>query len=513
MKGRRVSVIITDLDNTLFDWVDLWHRSFRAMLDRLVLDSGIAEDVLIPEFKSIHEKYGTAEYAFSIEELPSLRAKYPGEDLVKRFDEAIHAYRLARKSALSLYPSVAETLETLKDGKCLLIGYTESLSFYTGYRVRKLGLDRILDYLYSPPDHDLPGRAKPQELRRYPERHYELRRTVHRHIRKGETKPDPRVLLEIIRGVGASPSEAIYIGDSLMKDVAMAQKAGVIDVWAKYGVAQNRGDYQLLRKVTHWTAQDVEREKRLGAENVKPQHVLESVFGEVLELFEFGSFLDKSHAHVSFVVDIWKETVDVQQHFNDLELRIRNYALTVMAGVLGLGAYAVKESLQIVVRTHKLSGGALLLFVSTFLWLAFYFMDRFWYHKLLYGAVDHGRSIENRWKEVLPELSLTDSIGRYSPLRLGRFEMHTPRKIDLFYLVGVLFLLVLSFLAQSVVRPDGNAPAAHVTDVASAPRPTNATPPTGYASPIGPSPAMRGSGKADKENQMQKGSSGEGPSK
>ena len=480
MKGRRISVIITDLDNTLFDWVDLWHRSFRAMLDRLVLDSGIPEHILLPEFKSIHEKHGTAEYAFSIEELPSLRAKYPGEDLVMKFDGSIQAYRIARRSALSLYPSVSETLETLKDKKCLVIGYTESLSFYTGYRVRRLGLDRVLDYLYSPPDHELPGRIAPHEVRRYPERHYELRRTVHRHIRKGEAKPDPRVLLDIIRDVGASPSEAIYIGDSLMKDVAMAQKAGVIDVWAKYGVAQNRGDYELLRKVTHWTAQDVEREKRLRAEDVKAQYVLEASFSEVLELFEFGPFLNKSQAHLSLVVDVWKETVDVQQHFNDLELRIRNYALTVMAGMLGLAAYALKESLQIVVHGHRVSGAALLLSASAFLWLAFYFMDRFWYHKLLYGAVDHGRSIENRWKDALPELSLTDSIGRHSPIKIGPFEMHTPRKIDLFYGVGVLFLFGLVLLAQFLVRPDTNSPG---QDAAPTPHSISATPPAGGISP------------------------------
>lgn len=474
----RFSVLITDLDNTLFDWVDVWYRSFKAMLDQLVLDSGIPKETLIADFKSVHEKHGTAEYAFSIEELPSLLATFPGEDLTDKFDSAIAAFRAARASALRLYPTVSETLEQLKDKRCLVVGYTESMSFYSRYRVRKLGLDRILDYLYSPPDHELPAGFAREDIRRYPPEQYELRRTVHRHIPSGELKPNPKVLLDIIRDIGAIPSEAIYIGDSLMKDVTMARNAGVADVWAKYGIAQNREEYELLRKVTHWTSKDVEREKALKQEDIKPSCVLESNLGEVLERFEFQPFLDKSPRRARLAVDVWKKTVDVQQHFNDLELRIRNFALTVLAAILGLAAYAVKEQLRGTVGGHVFSVAAALLFSAEFPWLAFYFMDRFWYHRLLYGAVDQGRFIEKRWSTALPELSLTDSIGKYSPVKLpfGKWKIHTPRKIDIFYCVGIVFLLLLSFLASrtaSISAPVESRTTDVHSQISSTPLPTN----------------------------------------
>lgn len=48
-----------------------------------------------------------------------------------------------------------------------------------------------------------------------------------------------------------------------MKDVAMAQKVGVVDVHAAYGVVQHRPEYDLLRRVSHWTADDVECERGL----------------------------------------------------------------------------------------------------------------------------------------------------------------------------------------------------------------------------------------------------------
>lgn len=450
---QSVSLVILDLDNTLYDWVDFWHKSFKAMLDRLVQDSGIPEETLLEDFKQIHQKHGTAEYAFAIEELPSLQTKYAKEDLTAKFDGAIQSYRSARKQALRLYDDVEETLQILKDKGCLLVAYTESMAFYTNSRVKKLGLDRILDYVYSPPDHELPNGKNANAIRYYADDYYLLRRTVPRNIAKGELKPNPKILLDILKEVGGTPHETIYVGDSLMKDVAMAKSAGVTDVWAKYGAAQNRPEYELLKKVTHWTAKDVERERKMKVEHLNPSHVLETNFKELLSKFDFLVFQDRSTEKVALVVDVWKKTVDVQQHFNDLELRIRNYAVTVLAAMLSLAALGLKENLEIIVCGHTISVAAATLSAATLPWLAFYLMDRFWYHKLLYGAVSHGQVIEDRWKNFLPEISLTDSIGKFSPSKIFKWKIRSPRKIDLFYLTGILLLVSLTIIVQYAVHP------------------------------------------------------------
>ncbi len=287
---RNLTVLITDLDNTLYDWVDIWYKSFRAMLDRLVRDSQISEKVLIPEFKKIHERHRTSEYAFSIEELPSLQEKYPGQNLSERFDGAIQAFRTARKAALRLYPGVMETLTSLRDKGCLLIGYTESLKFYTNYRVRNLQLDGLLHYLYSPPDHELPGHVP----RLHPREHYELKSTIHKALARGAMKPNPEILLDIVAEVGAEVQECVYVGDSLMKDVFMAQRAGVTDVWAKYGVAQSRAEYELLRRVTHWTDEDVSKERKLTPEHINPTYILHQSFGELADEFDSRAFATRA---------------------------------------------------------------------------------------------------------------------------------------------------------------------------------------------------------------------------
>lgn len=177
MSKQTVSVLITDLDNTLFDWVDIWSSSFSAMLERLVADSGIPRGELIRDFKAVYTKHDTSEYAFAIEELPCLITKHPGCDLANLYSAAIEAYRGARREAMarSPYPTVTETLERIKDRGALIIGYTESMEFYSNYRLRKLGLDRILDFLYSPADHELPPGRSREEIRHHPQDQYRLR--------------------------------------------------------------------------------------------------------------------------------------------------------------------------------------------------------------------------------------------------------------------------------------------------------------------------------------------------
>jgi phosphoglycolate phosphatase len=48
-------------------------------------------------------------------------------------------------------------------------------------------------------------------------------------------KPNPRLLADICSREGFKPSDAIYIGDSLVKDISMANDAGVDSVYAEYG--------------------------------------------------------------------------------------------------------------------------------------------------------------------------------------------------------------------------------------------------------------------------------------
>ena len=279
--------LITDLDNTLFDWVDIWYNSFSAMLEKVIDISDVDEDQLKAEIRLVHQRHGTSEYAFLLEELPSLQKHFATNDIKHVFEPAIDAYRKARTASLQLYPTVSKTLDTLISRKVKIVAFTESMAFYTNYRLRKLALDERIDVLFSPEDHDLPEGMDVKTIRKYPAENYLLKKTIHKYTPKGKFKPNTEVLNAILSEIGLCPEECVYVGDSLHKDIAMAKDVKIDHAWAKYGIAQKRPEYELLREVTHWSDEDVEREKRVAARDVEPDVILECNFGQILEEFHF----------------------------------------------------------------------------------------------------------------------------------------------------------------------------------------------------------------------------------
>jgi phosphoglycolate phosphatase-like HAD superfamily hydrolase len=119
------TALITDLDNTLFDWADIWYRCFSGMLEEIIRVSGLPRETLINEIKVVHQKYGTSEYSFLIEELPSLDKFLEGRAATEVFKSAIEIYREQRRLHLKLFPTVAETLLKIKGRGARIIGYTE----------------------------------------------------------------------------------------------------------------------------------------------------------------------------------------------------------------------------------------------------------------------------------------------------------------------------------------------------------------------------------------------------
>lgn len=285
----KVSLLVTDLDNTLWDWFHAWYASFSAFLDGVVRLTGVPQEQLEEEIRAVHQRRGTSEYSWLLYELPSVKASCGEKDPFVVFRDVLHEQNSARLHESRLYDGVLQTLETVRKAGVPIVAYTESQAYWTKWRMTKLGLDGIIDCLYSSPDHDSPKGVSPEEKRFDPTVDMTLKKTRHRHVHEGILKPNPKVLEDILGEYQVPLHEVLYIGDSLMKDVAMGQAVGVMDAHALYGVASERPAYEQLRRVSHWTQEDVERE-RLAAPDVTPQptYVIAKGLDEILEHFTFG---------------------------------------------------------------------------------------------------------------------------------------------------------------------------------------------------------------------------------
>ena len=142
-------VLITDVDNTLLDWQDLWYQTFSAMIEKVIEISGVDRESLYSECSVIHQRYGTSEYSRLLEELPCLQALY-GNNVLKIMEPAIDAFRNTRRRVLQLYPTVAETLRVLKASGVTIAAFTESKAFYTSYSSASSGSMVLLTIFILP---------------------------------------------------------------------------------------------------------------------------------------------------------------------------------------------------------------------------------------------------------------------------------------------------------------------------------------------------------------------------
>jgi len=275
-------LLITDLDNTLYDWVSFFAKAFEAMAEQLTVLLGVDRQELFEEFKAVHRKYGDSEVPFAVRDLPSVRRRFGDswKEIKVRLDPALHAFNSARKRELRLYESVENTLEQLAGRGIPIIGYTEALPGNAFYRLERLGIRRFFRRLYAlEPAMELPLDSD-REPFPIPEGFIET-------VPRSERKPNPALLVDICSREGVSLQDAWYIGDSLSRDMLMARQAGVTAVWAEYGTRYDHNLWATLVKITHWTDEDVARdaELRSQARAVQVDFTLHA-FSDLLPLVE-----------------------------------------------------------------------------------------------------------------------------------------------------------------------------------------------------------------------------------
>ena len=161
-------------------------------------------------------------------------------------------------------------------------------------------------------------------------------------------------------------------------------------------------------------------------------------------------------------IEMWKQTITVQQHFNDIEMKIRSLALTVLTFVLGGASVAIRNGTTVRVRWFDLQLGTLILAFGLFMWIAFYMVDQIWYHRLLMGAVKHGEALEDELRKILPAAGLTHTISAASPYPLKisiwkghvlwKHDLHSKEKMSLFYWFIAVLLIIFAAITQLTVR-------------------------------------------------------------
>jgi FMN phosphatase YigB (HAD superfamily) len=281
------SVLICDLDNTLYDWVEFFVPAVYGMIGEASKILECDESVVIADLRVVHQQYHDSEHPFSLLDTEIVRHKlrsHSRSDAKMILDPAFHVFNQIRKNRLRLYDGVLETLSSIAARGITIVAHTESKYFAAVDRVCRLGLDSFFRTIYclesSESRHpDLAAASKWN-------RTVPVDKVVN--LPRADRKPSARVLRDICKAEGIDISRVMYIGDSVARDVVMAKDAGAFAVWAAYGARPNEELYRRLVAISHWTAEDVERERglRSRAKEVSPDFVCDHSFSEVLDAID-----------------------------------------------------------------------------------------------------------------------------------------------------------------------------------------------------------------------------------
>lgn len=290
-----VRLVVTDMDNTLYSWVDYIVPAVEAMVEAVCRATAVPRIRVIQSLKQVYTKYESNEYPFALQE-SSLFSEFPDFGSFDKLviDSARAAFSQARRKYLRPYPGVVATLQELKRRGLPVVALTDAPRNPAELRAKKLGFDELLTALYSLPGFDFP-RADGGEhlvatdiLLREERGDYRAKCPVVELPREYE-KPNPSGLLQICKSHGVLPGETLVVGDSVRKDVAVAREVGAIDCWAEYGTYvsveyRERLDIISATAITRRHAASVFEGEKQRAEG-HPSHAL-SNFGQLLRIID-----------------------------------------------------------------------------------------------------------------------------------------------------------------------------------------------------------------------------------
>lgn len=278
---RHLSLMIFDLDNTIYDWYSAFLPAFYDMVDVAVKALDCDTEALLDELQRVHVKHHDVEHPFSLAEttiVQEMIQKRGIREVKALLDPAFHAFNKTRKANLRLFPGTSEALTSLANRGIRLVAYTDSKYYAALGRIERLGIDNLFEVVYC---REKSRGSSIWEGMREPAA--ELARKVVQ-LPSHESKPNPRVLTDIVTAQGHSMARTGYVGDSLAKDVLMANRAGCFSIWAKYGAHTDPNMYQRLIRISHWTEEDIRREKHYLSEAkfIVPDFICKHSINEIL---------------------------------------------------------------------------------------------------------------------------------------------------------------------------------------------------------------------------------------
>jgi len=194
MGRQKILHVLSDMDNTLFDFVHAKVEACAAVVD--LIGTGDRIEMLSYFLRGV----------YGFENLENIEDYLKDKNVFSSdiYSECCAVYEHKKVENVSLYDGVIETIASLKEMGCSFIIVTDADTKNAQKRLKKVGLDKLVDDLVT----------------------FDM---------SGQKKPNPAVFHYALERSNAAPAQSLFIGDSLRRDIAPAKKIGMMTAHAAYG--------------------------------------------------------------------------------------------------------------------------------------------------------------------------------------------------------------------------------------------------------------------------------------
>ncbi|MBU3968329.1 MAG: HAD family hydrolase [Euryarchaeota archaeon] len=192
--NMEIKSILFDMDNTLFDFIEAKYAACEAIVEHLGLKDS----------RELFKYFLRGVYNFEAWENIMDYMKDRGVYSEQVYLECCDLYERKKLEAIDPYPNVLETLHQLKKMGFSLGVVTDAHIDHARSRLMKTRLFDLFDVLVTA---DMTGTKK----------------------------PSPEIFFKTLEKLQITPDQALYIGDSLRRDIEPARKIGMVTAYAAYG--------------------------------------------------------------------------------------------------------------------------------------------------------------------------------------------------------------------------------------------------------------------------------------
>jgi phosphoglycolate phosphatase len=291
----KISLIITDLDNTLFNWIHFHSFATKQAISEAAKIAQLSYKNLCEEYKIILDEEDCIEYPFAIQKLPSILDHYNNDlqNLLAECSEpAKEQFKFTAYPYLKPYSNVTKTLKLLKQlyPNTKLVVLSDAPHKMMMWRLFRLGLLNYFDGVYGLEDPKLPivgnqVAVTQKTLLKHVDQWAYGYLGSHRPLPNNFRKPDPRGLATVLMDLELKieNEEILYIGDNVYKDIQLANSLGITSILADYGLDIKPQALEILKEFT--PERFIHKGINLNYPHPEPTHIVGN-FSQLLDIME-----------------------------------------------------------------------------------------------------------------------------------------------------------------------------------------------------------------------------------